>query len=134
MRVWAIGLTLAIDDPGRTVHLIDINERAVRLCEKNARQNKVDNVVIYQSDGFQNVEQQKFAAIVTNPPIRAGKSVVHDMLTHAFHHLLPGGELWTVIQKKQGRLPHEKKLEQTFGNAQVVVKKKRLLYFIGKKN
>lgn len=55
--------------------MIDVNERAVELSNENAEQNGITNVKIYQSDLFSNVDSaQTFASILTNPPIRAGKS------------------------------------------------------------
>ena len=41
-------------------------------------------------------------AILSNPPIRAGKDIVHEILEKAVEYLVPDGELWIVIQKKQG--------------------------------
>ena len=35
---------------------------------------------IYESDGLSSVMEQKFAAIMTNPPIRAGKKVIFTIL------------------------------------------------------
>lgn len=74
-----IGLSLAKADRTRVCHLVDVNERAIALAKENARVNQVDNVNIYSSDRFENVNQA-FAAILTNPPIRAGKQTVHLML------------------------------------------------------
>ena len=36
---------------------------------------------------YENVEGNKFAAILTNPPIRAGKKVVHEILEKAIDYL-----------------------------------------------
>ena len=60
----------------------------------NAEENGVNNVKVYQSNGFEKVKENNFALIVTNPPIRAGKKVVHDILEQAYEHLKPLGELW----------------------------------------
>ena len=40
--------------------------------------------------------------IISNPPIRAGKEVVHRILAEAYDHLVEEGQLVIVIQKKQG--------------------------------
>ena len=48
------------------------------------------------------MNEQNFAAILTNPPIRAGKKVVHDIFEQSYERLVAKGELWVVIQKKQG--------------------------------
>lgn len=44
----------------------------------------------------------KYDLIVTNPPIRAGKEIVTKILVEAKEHLNYKGEIWVVIQKKQG--------------------------------
>lgn len=119
-----IGLTLAKENPNRQVEMVDVNERALQLARKNSEQNKIDNVSIYQSDLFENVKDDSFAMIVTNPPIRAGKKVVHEIFEQSYQHLTDNGELWIVIQKKQGAPSAIEKLESIFSEVEVVVKKK----------
>lgn len=80
--------------------------------------------MIPPSDVYDQVEGKEFALIVSNPPIRAGKTVVHTILTDAYTHLKKGGKLVIVIQKKQGAPSGMKKMEETFGNAEVIVKDK----------
>ncbi|BEV39284.1 class I SAM-dependent methyltransferase [Bacillus stercoris] len=120
-----IGLSLANDFKDRTIHMIDVNERAVELSNGNAEQNGITNVKIYQSDLFSNVDSaQTFASILTNPPIRAGKKVVHAIFEKSAEHLKASGELWIVIQKKQGAPSAIEKLEELFDEVSVVQKKK----------
>jgi 16S rRNA (guanine1207-N2)-methyltransferase len=119
-----IGLSIAKDFPERKVEMIDINERAVELANKNKVINQVNNVIIYQSDLFERVSDKMFAAILTNPPIRAGKSVVYSIFEQSFSHLLPSGELWVVIQKKQGAPSAMEKLKSLFPEVEVIEKKK----------
>lgn len=123
-----IGLALASSFTDRHICMIDVNERAVELAQKNADMNQITNITIFQSDLYERVKEQSFAAIVTNPPIRAGKKVVHAIFEEAYHHLLPNGELWVVIQKKQGAPSAKEKLESIFNNVEVVKKSKG--YFI----
>ncbi len=119
-----MGLALAKEDSERKVEMVDINERALGLAKQNASNNRLSNVLIHTSDIYESVEGKEFAAIVSNPPIRAGKSVVHGVLTGAFDLLKNGGTLTIVIQKKQGAPSAKAKMEETFGNAQVIVKDK----------
>ncbi|KML02293.1 class I SAM-dependent methyltransferase [Rossellomorea marisflavi] len=119
-----IGLSLAKEFPERTIHMIDVNERALSLASENAAANGVGNVEIYQSDRFEQVEEKKFSAILTNPPIRAGKETVHAIFTESAEHLAENGELWVVIQKKQGAPSAMEKMEELFSKVEVVVKKK----------
>src|SRR5699024_4962993 len=63
--------------------------------------NGVEHAEIFNSQGFDTLKNRSFAAIVTNPPIRAGKKVIYPMMENAYNHLLSYGELWVVIQKKK---------------------------------
>ena len=119
-----IGVTLGAVYPDREIHMVDMNERAIQLSQENAASNEVANVEIYSSDGLASVEEVGFAAILTNPPIRAGKEVVFSFYDHSYSKLVVGGELWVVIQKKQGAPSTMKRLEELFGNVTVVSKQK----------
>jgi 16S rRNA (guanine1207-N2)-methyltransferase len=128
-----IGISIAAAYPDRTIEMIDINSRAVELSKENAASNAIANVKIYESDRFDKVASNQFAAILTNPPIRAGKSVVHEILEESYRSLVAGGELWVVIQKKQGAPSAMDKMEQLFGNVEVPVKKKGYYILLSKK-
>ena len=117
-----IGLSIAKIDENRTIHMVDINERAVQLSRKNAEGNGVQNVRIYESDGLTEVTETDFAAILTNPPIRAGKQTIFRFYLDAYTKLCVGGELWVVIQKKQGAPSTFDRLEEIFGQVEVVDK------------
>lgn len=119
-----IGLSLAASFPERKIHMIDLNERALALSMHNAKNNELTNVNIYSSDAFSDVSNDGLSAILTNPPIRAGKQTVFNFYNGAFSKLRSNGELWVVIQKKQGSPSSEKYLEELFGNVEIVVKKK----------
>jgi 16S rRNA (guanine1207-N2)-methyltransferase len=123
-----IGLSIAKNYPERIVHMIDVNVRAIELAMDNARQNAVDNVEIYESDTLINVKQSNFAAILTNPPIRAGKKTVHDIFEQSHERLVTHGELWVVIQKKQGAPSAIEKLKELFTTVDTIDKSKG--YFI----
>jgi len=58
------------------------------------------------------------------PPIRAGKKIVHKIMTDSYEHLNAQGELWVVIQKKQGMASCKKLLEDTFSMVEIVTKNK----------
>lgn len=79
---------------------IDVNRRALKLAQENAELNEVE-VSFIESDCYQNVTGT-YDIIVTNPPIRAGKKVVLQILKDAVNYLNPSGELWFVIRKDQG--------------------------------
>ncbi|MBT2698366.1 class I SAM-dependent methyltransferase [Bacillus sp. ISL-40] len=123
-----IGLSIAKSYHDRMIHMIDVNERAIALAKENAELNEIQNVEIYESDRLLNVKENTFAAILTNPPIRAGKKTVHDIFEQSFEHLTSQGELWVVIQKKQGAPSAIEKLNNLFNHVETIDKSKG--YFV----
>ncbi|MGG4551653.1 class I SAM-dependent methyltransferase [Paenibacillus humicus] len=119
-----IGLTAARLAGRGHVTMIDVNQRAVELARENAANNKIANVTILESDLFAALGEQQFDVILTNPPIRAGKEVVHAIFEGAYDRLREGGALWIVIQKKQGAPSAKQKLESLFAQVEEVTKDK----------
>jgi len=119
-----IGIAIAGSFPKRTVYMTDINERALHLAHKNILQNNIENTKLIESDRFENLNELQFAAILSNPPIRAGKKIVHAMFEESGKALRKGGELWIVIQKKQGAPSAKEKLAQIFNQVEVVKRSK----------
>ncbi|MBA2940752.1 class I SAM-dependent methyltransferase [Paenibacillus sp. CGMCC 1.16610] len=119
-----IGLSAAAMCPKGHVTMVDINERAIELSTENARRNGITNVSILQSDLLEQVKEQRYDVVLTNPPIRAGKEVVHRIFTDAYDCLVDGGAIWVVIQKKQGAPSAMKKLESIYSEVVEVSKDK----------
>ncbi|SDJ92257.1 class I SAM-dependent methyltransferase [Alkalibacterium thalassium] len=111
-----VGLSLAKANPALHIDMIDVNERALELAKKNAELNGVSNVSIFLSPIYEQVEKQTYGAVISNPPIRAGKQTVHKIITDAKEHLADNGVLIIVIQKKQGAPSAKKVMEETYGN------------------
>lgn len=130
-----IGLSAAWMSGAGTVTMVDVNERALELARENARLNGIANVRILKSDALEQVSGEVFDRILTNPPIRAGKETVHRIFEQAVACLAPDGELWVVIQKKQGAPSAYAKLELLFGEDHVdeVTKDKGYRIFRAKK-
>lgn len=111
-----VGLSLAKANPSLHIDMIDVNERALELAKKNAELNGVSNVSIFLSSIYEQIEKQTYGAVISNPPIRAGKQTVHKIITDAKEHLADNGVLIIVIQKKQGAPSAKKVMEETYGN------------------
>ena len=116
-----LGLSL-VKTQGVHATMVDVNTRALDLARKNAAFNQVE-AKIFQSNVYDEVEGC-FDHIISNPPIRAGKKVVHEVLSGSFDHLNPGGDLTIVIQKKQGAPSAKAKMEEVFGNCEILKKDK----------
>ena len=116
-----LGLSLA-KAYGVQATMVDINNRALDLAQQNAERNKVE-ATIFQSNIYEQVEGT-FDHVISNPPIRAGKQVVHEIIERSKDCLETGGDLTIVIQKKQGAPSAKSKMEDVFGNCEVVKKDK----------
>lgn len=118
----AIGVLLARLCPDAQITMADINERAVALAARNARQNGVSAETLV-SDGYENIAPS-FDAIVTNPPIRAGKQTVYRILDGAKTRLVPGGRLFLVIRKEQGAPSAQTHLQGVYSRVELLARKK----------
>ena len=116
-----VGIVLKRVFPAIQVTMADINERAVLLTKENAQRNLVKFADILESDGFGGI-QAMFDAVLTNPPIRAGKKTVFRFYEESFEHLNPSGVLYVVIQRKQGAPSSVDRLQELFGNCEVIEK------------
>ncbi|UTR12501.1 class I SAM-dependent methyltransferase [Evansella sp. LMS18] len=129
-----VGIYLAKTSPGRKVLMTDINERAVELAKLNGQLNGVeDRIEVMQNDLLEGMEEREIAAVLTNPPIRAGKQVIFRLYEQAAEALVEGGELWVVIQKKQGAPSTIKKLEELGLETEVMKKSRGYFILRGKK-
>ena len=98
-----IALTLANRAPGSHVWAIDVNERAVGLCTRNARVAGLDNVTAITAASPATIPTDvRFDAIYSNPPIRIGKPALHELLLGWLPRLRPGGHAYLVVQKHLG--------------------------------
>ncbi|HEX2902902.1 MAG TPA: methyltransferase [Jatrophihabitans sp.] len=95
-----IACVLGLRQPSVTVWAVDVNERALAL----ARQNAVD----LQLPGVRPAlpaevpDEVRFDAVYSNPPIRVGKAVLHEMLSSWLGRLRPGGHAYLVVHKHLG--------------------------------
>src|SRR5699024_8189913 len=96
-----IGISLASTYKERSFVMTDINERAIYLTNQNIQKNNISNAKAFISEGYNQIKEDEFAAIITNPPTWAGKKVVVSMIGKSVEHFSDAGEYWAVIQKKQ---------------------------------
>ena len=97
----ALGVSVACANPEADVTCVDVNLRALGLCEKNAQVNGA-RVRVLESDGVKAIREDRFDTVITNPPIRAGKQKVYELLKEAQEALDTEGKLYLVIRKQQG--------------------------------
>ena len=114
------------------IDMIDINDRAISLTNKNIKLNNATNIEVFESDCYENVKK-KYDYIITNPPIRVGKEILYKILTGAKEYLKPNGELWFVINKHQGAKSTAKDMASVY-NVEVVDKSKNFFVIRAKNN
>lgn len=122
-----ISLSKILDIKGT---LIDVNKRAVHLTKRNIDQNKVD-CETFLSNVYEDVNG-KFDLIITNPPIRAGKKVLLDILGNAKQYLTQSGECWFVMRKDHGVKTMIKTLENEY--IYEIIDKSKGFYVVSLKN
>lgn len=116
-----LGISLA-KVQGVKLTMVDINNRAIDLAKQNAQKNGVE-ADIFQSNIYEKVNGT-FDYIISNPPIRAGKQVVHTIISESINYLKVDGNLTIVIQKKQGAPSAKAKMEEVFGNVEILKRDK----------
>lgn len=107
---------------GASVDMVDVNLRALHLCEMNCKENKTLNTNVFESNTYSNIDS-KYSCIITNPPIRAGKKIVYDIVMNARNYLLLEGRLFLVIRKEQGAKSLIVDLKEYY-NVEILEKKK----------
>ena len=112
-----IGISIARKWPETRVTMADVNTLALDLSRENAKRNRAD-VTCVESDGMAALAGQQFDAVITNPPIRAGKQVIYQMFADAAASLKPGGALYLVIRKQQGAESCMKYLQTIYGSVE----------------
>jgi 16S rRNA (guanine1207-N2)-methyltransferase len=116
----AIGVVVAAFSLTARVLLVEINERAAALAARNAEANGVSNAGVTAGDAFEVLGGRQFDAVLTNPPIHAGKQTVLSLIRQSSEHLLPGGELWMVARTQDGARSYLALMHECFAQAERV--------------
>lgn len=95
-----IALTLGFESPKSEIWALDVNERALELTKRNAEINGVKNVRTVLAADIPS--DTTFDLIWSNPPIRVGKEVLHELLMTWLPRLNNGGAAYLVVQKNLG--------------------------------
>lgn len=114
------------------VTLTDINERAVKLAQENAKLNLVD-VEVLSGDRYDSVKGRVFDVIFLNPPQTAGRELCNSMIEQAFDHLETDGFFWLVARHQIGGKMFEKKMEDVFGNVETIARESGFRVYRSKK-
>lgn len=113
-----IALSVALDSPHATVWAVDVNERSLDLVRRNAAALGLDNVRAVRPDDVP--DDIVFRGIRSNPPIRVGKSELHDMLLRWIPRLDLRSDGWFVVQRNLGSDSLQRWLAATLGHGYTV--------------
>jgi len=95
-----IALALALHSPKAKIYAIDVNERSLQLTQLNADKLGITNIIVCKPEDVP--EKILFDEIWSNPPIRVGKKVLHEILNLWIKKLAKGGTARLVVQKNLG--------------------------------
>jgi 16S rRNA G1207 methylase RsmC len=106
-----IALSLASRAPQAVVWAVDVNERSLALTRSNAELLGLKNVRVCRPDEVP--ADVVFDGIWSNPPIRVGKDVLHEILTTWLPRLNSGASSYLVVQKNLGSDSLQRWLQET---------------------
>ena len=95
-----LALVLAARSSSAQVWAIDVNQRALGLCARNAARAQLPNLQCALPDDP--AVPDSFQLIWSNPPIRIGKAALHELLGRWLSRLARGGMAYLVVQRHLG--------------------------------
>jgi len=115
-----IALTLALESPRSTVWAVDVNERALELVRRNAESLGITNINTSLPGDVP--EDVRFRTIWSNPPIRVGKSELHNLLSIWLPRLQRDSDAWLVVQRNLGSDSLHRWIQAEFADSLTVVR------------
>ncbi len=107
-----LALTLGLESPEARVYAVDVNRRAVDLARRNAERLGCSGVIACEPSEVP--EDVRFDLIWSNPPIRIGKTALHELLGRWLALLAPGGTAYLVVSRNLGSDSLQSWLAATF--------------------
>ncbi|MBE5966097.1 MAG: class I SAM-dependent methyltransferase [Lachnospiraceae bacterium] len=98
------------------VTLCDISDDAICLSKINADRNNIENLKIVKSNGLENITDNDFTLILSNPPYHVDFSVPKHFIEVGFKKLTIGGKMVMVTKRKDW---YKNKLTSIFGGVQI---------------
>jgi 16S rRNA (guanine1207-N2)-methyltransferase len=124
-----LGLYIARQASQGRVTMVDVSLAAVEAAQQATEQSGMTNVRVLPSDGAQNVLDQRFDLVVTNPPFHQGgiqtTTIATRFISEAAQVLKPHGRFYLVANRflkyEPTLLAHFKKVEEVAGNTRYKV-------------
>lgn len=96
----AVGIYAAKIAGAENVIMSDIDAESIKLASQNARTNEVPGITVIASNGFENITEDAFSLILSNPPYHADFSVPKHFIENGFRHLKIGGKMLMVTKRR----------------------------------
>lgn len=129
-----IGIAAAKRSPKSKIILIDINKRATKLAIENVKMNRIKNAEVRQGNLYEPVADEKFDAILLNPPMAAGRKLCLQMIDQSIEHLNKGGSLQVVARHKKGGAVLFEDMKKIFSKTETLAKKGGFRVYKGTKS
>jgi len=113
----AVGIYSAKLIGEKNVVMSDVDDVCVELSMRNSALNGLNDMKIIQSDGFDNIEDNDFTLILSNPPYHTDFSVPKRIIEKGFNRLKIGGKMYMVTKRKDWYM---KKLTAIFGGVRIM--------------
>ncbi|MEM7292735.1 MAG: methyltransferase, partial [Pseudomonadota bacterium] len=110
-----LGLTLAAMAPEGETVLIDKDFVAIEYSKHNASLNRIANVDVFLSNGFDQVGDRQFDVVVSNLPAKTGKELYYLYFYDALARMSPGARIYVVTINGLRRFV-ERAFKEVFGN------------------
>lgn len=114
-----IGIVAATRAYKGKVFMVDVDIRAVKYSRMNANINKVTNVEVIPSDGFEDLPKVHFNVVLSNPPSHTPKETVIKFIEDARTRLHNKGMLYFVTEKRIKPMI-KREFERVFGNYEAI--------------
>lgn len=96
-------MALAAASPTARVVGVDVNPRAVELTNSNLKANKLTNARAHMVEDLLSSEPGfEFELMWSNPPIRVGKKVLHEIMRTWLPRMSPTGTAFLVVSRNLG--------------------------------
>ncbi len=111
-----VGIYIAKVIGAQNVVMTDIDPLAVKLAKENAVLNGVGEIRVVQGDAYENIEDNDFTLILSNPPYHTDFSVPKRFIEKSFNRLRIGGKMYMVTKRKEW---YKNKLVSIFGGVKI---------------
>lgn len=99
-----VGVFLGKINENLSIHLMDVNLRAIELAKKNLEINNIKNYTVFAGDLSTILKHNNYFydAIYFNPPIRTGKKNYISIIIYVLDFLKNNGSCFIVIKHNLG--------------------------------